>query len=286
MIDKWKPGTVTVVRNENTLNDEFWEEKEAGKKKKEEKKKEADEPPVNRLCPHCGKSFINSAKLEYHINWHNGVFPFKCDHCDFKSHSFFLLRVHKCPKQNNEPKCELCPEPMSKQHLKNHHSENLPLSCKECPYRAASERTMAIHAAKYHKDKGYTRLKIQCPKCPAMITEGKVKGHDARYHDEKLPFGCDQCQYRGVSKASIVQHVGLHHSKAAHRFLCEGGCGKSFTQSCAMRHHMRRYCVNSTVKDQMVQREIETGKAEERKMQRKRQKEERDLLYAGYGINN
>jgi len=280
LVNKGGPGSVTVVRNESTLNEGSLEGMETGKKKA------ANEPPENRLCPHCGKNFVDNKKFQYHINWHNGVFPFECHNCDFKSHSLNLLRIHKikcCPKQNNEPKCELCPEPMSKLHLKNHHSENLPLACNECPYRGASERTIALHASKYHKDKGYKRLKIQCPKCPAMVTKGRIKEHDTLHHDEKLPFGCEQCQYRSVTKAGIVKHMGVYHSTTP-RIRCELGCGKTFSQNCSMLYHMRRFCVKSTVKEQTIQKEKDTGKYEEGKINRLRAKERRKALYEELGI--
>ena len=40
-------------------------------------------PPSALECSTCGKIFTSAYKLQFHLNQHNGLNPFKCRHCDF-----------------------------------------------------------------------------------------------------------------------------------------------------------------------------------------------------------
>ena len=66
---------------------------------------------LNYKCTKCGKVFRDSNALQYHYNLHNNHFPFKCDSCDFKSHSLRALNNHttRTHKERKEP-CSRCGE--------------------------------------------------------------------------------------------------------------------------------------------------------------------------------
>ena len=87
--------------------------------------------------------------MEYHLNKHKGLKPFRCDNCDFSTHSLTQLQiVHKgrgkCPnattiasiKRSKLELCDKCPEPNTAAHQSEHHNTELqPYQCEECEYR-------------------------------------------------------------------------------------------------------------------------------------------------------
>jgi len=238
-----------------------------------------DEAPNFNLCPLCGRLFSSALKLEYHINWHNGLTPYECKDCDYKSHSKFKLNCHKNMKHRDKVKiCTLCPEVDTKNHKRFHHSPELPFGCSECKYRAGTDAMLRRHAAQHHKDKGYTYDKIQCDKCPAFIQKGSLPAHLRKYHDETLPLGCDECGFRCVTENQLICHKRSMHSKKE-RMACKNGCGKTFTNLTYLRWHARRHCSKSTEKDMMIQKEKESGVTERKKLQWERGQKKYEELY-------
>merc|ERR550517_390976 len=65
--------------------------------------------------------------------------------------------------------------------------------------------------------------------------------HERDHHDEKLPFACTHCQFRGLTQYTIDVHVGRYHSKKE-RIPCQQNCGQSFSQACSMYEHVRSAC--------------------------------------------
>ena len=45
-------------------------------------------------CEICGKRFVQEKKFECHMNYHNGVKPFKCQHCDMAFSDDSNMRAH------------------------------------------------------------------------------------------------------------------------------------------------------------------------------------------------
>merc|ERR1719489_543683 len=118
-----------------------------------------------------------------------------------------------------------------------------------------------------------------------MISKDKMTAHHKRVHDEKLPFACQECGYRGLTEFSLQSHVSRYHSKKE-RILCEAGCGSTFSQMMSMRWHLKRYCKFSTVKKQMQQREDELGMTERRnKRVEKNKRKLQELSGAWYSSN-
>ena len=230
------------------------------------------------LCPECGDIFKSKTHLEFHLNEHQGLQPFRCNHCDFKTHSRFQLSGHKRTHQRFQ-RCTLCPEKMTPDHMEQHHREEVEFGCAKCPYRASAIKVLEKHKKTYHKDK----TMIQCPECPAMILAKRLKRHHVLHHNTSLAFGCDQCGYRGLTEGSIKVHMGAYHS--VKKYPCELGCGAQFTQSCTMRYHTRRACPNRNpeyIKEQRERyREIDRKKSETNRANR--QKKVR-LYYEQCGI--
>jgi len=189
-----------------------------------------------------------------------------------------MINQHK--KQPLE-KCPKCPEPLTADHEIWHHDEKLEFSCSECPYKASRERKIRSHAAKYHKDLGYED-KIQCPKCPVMIQnrKGRIQRHEEEQHSDSLPFGCDQCGFRSLTKVGIQQHKSRYHDRA-NAIPCGLGCGRTFIQKCTMTYHMKRFCKFVPNKVELRQKELESGWNDNKKMKmKKRNKERRERFEA------
>ena len=97
-----------------------------------------------------------------------------------------------------------------------------------CEYRALDEEKLANHKAKYHGPRKPT-TKLQCPKCPQMVSKKGMWIHEREHHDENLPYSCDLCSYRALRPFSIKSHKGLHHKEK--KFVCRLGCGQAYTTS-------------------------------------------------------
>jgi len=215
-------------------------------------------PKPERLCTLCGKVFYTTSKLKYHMNWHDGLTPYECDECEFKSHSKLLLLIHKRNNHNKTEKCTLCPQMNIKDHMKRHHGPNLPFGCNECQFRASLQKTVTKHMAVHHKDKGYKHDMVQCAKCPAYLPVGSLSKHIRRFHDETRPYPCDECQVFCVTETQLKDHKVKMHSKKP-RMACLNDCGATFVNEQYMKWHARRHCPKSTVKEQLIQKEIANG---------------------------
>jgi len=88
--------------------------------------------------------------------------------------------------------------------------ESLRYKCKFCPFKSNRLRTVSQHEHSIH-DFVPPDEKIQCPKCPVMISRERMGRHERLHHDEKLPFSCQKCQFRALTQHNIDVHSGTHH---------------------------------------------------------------------------
>ena len=65
----------------------------ADKVRKDEEKQENPAGPC--LCPICGRVCTGPKALTFHINEHEGIEPYECDLCDFKSASKVIPTIHE-----------------------------------------------------------------------------------------------------------------------------------------------------------------------------------------------
>ena len=84
-----------------------------------------------------------------------------------------------------DTQCGLCPERDTPNHQKAAHSPGLPYACgvEGCDFHSDSldvgAGSVAEHRARHHKDKGFTKTKFPCDKCPASYSRrGCLEKHD------------------------------------------------------------------------------------------------------------
>ena len=106
-----------------------------------------------------GKTYADKRMLEAHDNWHNNVFPYRCEQCDFKSHGSRSLVQHialshqpKLPTQ----KCGKCGQLQTAKHDELYHDPNHPFWCQEpgCDFRGATQDVIESHHKRMHEKKG------------------------------------------------------------------------------------------------------------------------------------
>ena len=246
-------------------------------------------PPSALECSTCGKIFTSAYKLQFHLNQHNGLNPFKCRHCDFTSHSLVSLRYDHtnkglCQGKLSErrrdelkyPLCKLCPELDRQNHFETCHAPELRLACQYCPYKSNSQVALEKHQFKYHRDKGCKMPKRQCTKCPQLLRLGSENKHYREHHDPKLPYTCDLCEFRAILPFSIDIHKGLWHDTGKAKIPCENNCGKQFTTLHYMQKHAKRYCekINAEDKKALIEVEVAQGRLA-REAERARKQSER-----------
>merc|ERR1712029_278746 len=202
---------------------------------------------------------------------------FRCEECNLKSSSrhklrdlHIRLRLTNCPKGMTRlqlkklefPKCHLCPEPNILQHQNWHHGEQKH-KCPEdgCEYRSDKlDRgldSITHHRFIYHGTK-LEKQKFPCDKCPSVLTRrSHLERHQLLHHSPELPFGCDICQFRGLSKGTIKAHKGNYHE--TRNYKCQLGCGKTFTTKKFSEIHSLRWCPLSKQKTELTNTEVETG---------------------------
>ena len=119
--------------------------------------------------------------------------------------------------------------------------------------------SLAEHRVRYHKSKGFQRTKFPCDKCPTSYSRRAcLEKHQRQAHDENLPFGCDLCQFRGLTQQSIAMHKGFHHSSK--NYPCPNGCGEYFKGKFYSIAHAKRYCSKITNKAELLAAELEDGR--------------------------
>ncbi|XP_045512528.1 zinc finger protein 2-like [Pieris brassicae] len=108
------------------------------------------------ICEHCGKGYKTRHILNYHMNLHNGVTPFKCDVCSKAFYSRTLLRNHFVVVHSDERPfvCDTCGLALkTKGTLHKHnriHSGEKPFKCDVCDKAFAFKTSRRLHYEGVH----------------------------------------------------------------------------------------------------------------------------------------
>ena len=201
-----------------------------------------------------------------------------------------MLKTHASKEGHSSLGAEVCCRCLEKvklcdmdHHDQSHHDEALPLSCDECEYKDHTVKGLTSHKRRIHGVQPKTGSeKVQCPHCPVMVVASAMQMHIVNHHSKELPYACSVCQFRSLTKLAVDAHFGIHHKSHKDKVTCQNGCGKSFTQACQMRNHMKRFCQLSSVKDDLVRQEKADGRFQKRKaltkVRRQKYKEELSML--------
>jgi len=74
------------------------------------------------------------------------------------------------------------------------------------------------------------------------------------HHHPDIPFSCHMCEFRGLTKATVLKHKGLAHKDK--KFKCPNSCGKGFTSEYYATLHGQRYCSLSVEKSELIEAEL------------------------------
>ena len=145
--------------------------------------------------PGCNKEFRLKHQLETHYLVHSGVKQFGCEQCGklFKQIGHLQAHVEEIHETNLERRdfiCNLC-------------SKGFP-----------SSRKLAYHSRYTHGEKKHQ--KYVCNICDKSFSRAKLRPHQMREHENNLPFSCQFCEKRFVSKYYLTRHLKQAHKLDPH----------------------------------------------------------------------
>jgi uncharacterized Zn-finger protein len=100
-------------------------------------------PQPMHLCPICGKVYDQATSLKFHLNKHNGVKPYKCQHCDQRFARYHGLSNHISSRHETVRfQCSYCDMKYIQSAKLRHHillrHEGAVLRCDSCGLESVS----------------------------------------------------------------------------------------------------------------------------------------------------
>ena len=178
--------------------------------------------PKVYICPveDCKKVLQSMKLLEDHANMHAGLKPYKCDECDFATHSRPILSSHQVTH-------------LRKKGAKMMKKRKIDFQCPHCDYTAANRSELAGHVRRIHLSED----KLPCVKCGKLISSDHMTRHLISVHGEKT-LACPECDEKYASSAQLNRHRKVVHEAPKH--VCDF-CGDAFKFSGSLKNHIRRH---------------------------------------------
>ncbi|XP_038068484.1 zinc finger protein ZFAT-like isoform X2 [Patiria miniata] len=220
-------------------------------------------------CPVCGKLFRYRAQLKVHEKTHEDEKNFKCNLCQYSSHTKQGLKRHvDTVHVGTRLKCPTCDFETTSStyllaHRKKQHMDSEVFQCTQCDMSTASEREMKDHIAAHHAELPKSELeKIMGKHIHIRSRSGSVASHRCRlcgevfrrvcdlrrhlwFHSGTNPYKCRLCRFVARTAQNLQIHMLKHSNARMH--LCHH-CGKMFKMKSALKAH----CMSQHPADKLV----------------------------------
>lgn len=128
-------------------------------------------------------------------------------------------------------------------HMRYHHpSDDLPLSCSQCPKRFAIPLQLRLHKNQHLS--ADLKFKYPCPHCGKKFTKANsVKTHIQARHLRLRPFICEHCGATFATKGALKDHNLTHTDE---RTVACSQCPKMFKSLAKVKEH--EHAIHSDIK--------------------------------------
>lgn len=165
-------------------------------------------------CSVCSVSFKGVVQLNYHMNKHKGVKPFKCrKQCEKTFYSAMTRINHEKSCGSTGRVCQICGAVLkSEGTLKNHMAYihgHASLPCTICSQLFKSQKALRRHVLVHTGER-----KHPCKVCGKAFKTNYAARVHMRIHTQEKPFPCEQCPEAFAVKCLLKAHVARFHDPA------------------------------------------------------------------------
>lgn len=206
----------------------------------------------SNICSHCGKSFLEKHRLEWHLLTHDNAKTYPCSQCSAVFHSRLARTNHSNQYHTTKDryKCPYCPEAFKYygrrlNHMKEIHNKKVEYACHLCPatFHMCNLRTKHISLV-------HTKIKkVTCELCSmAFMTASELKRHMVKHTGER-DFKCEVCYKAYARKKTLKEHMKIHNN--VRKFVCEY-CNSAFVQNCSLKSHLKTHHPSAELDDKSL----------------------------------
>lgn len=165
-----------------------------------------------RTCTVCSASFKGVVRLNYHMNKHKGVKPFKCrKQCEKTFYSAMTRITHEKSCGSIGRICQICGAQLKNEGtLKNHMAYihgHASLPCSVCNQLFKSQKALRRHVLVHSGER-----KHPCKVCGKAFKTSYAASVHMRIHTQEKPFGCHICGEGFTYKCLLKAHLTRDHA--------------------------------------------------------------------------
>lgn len=162
-------------------------------------------------CSVCSASFKGVVQLNYHMNKHKGIKPFKCRKSCEKTFYSAMTRINHEKSCGSVGRiCQVCGAVLkSEGTLKNHMAYihgHASLPCTICSQLFKSQKALRRHVLVHSGER-----KHPCEVCGKAFKTNYAARVHMRIHTQEKPFQCEQCPEAFAVKCLLKAHVTRIH---------------------------------------------------------------------------